>query len=413
MSTGIPSTAAGAVDGRSPAAACPRCARRGYLLSGLAGHIERSVGDRAGARARDLLALSDERLAAAIAPSDRHRHLREATAAAATATAGERGGGRWAGPEAQQRGGPPRPRGGGWSICAHSPLPEALDVLAASRPRALFGRGDRDLLAAIEPERSVTIVGARRAGAYGREVAFELGRALAAAGIIVVSGLALGIDAAAHEGALAGGGATLAVLGPGVERAYPRSADGLYRRVLASGAAISELAGTPPTFRWMFPSRNRLMAAISGLTVVVEAAERSGSLITAEMASDCGRLVGAVPGPVSSWRSSGTNGLLADGAAVIRDARDALDALLGPGAAPAPTSGPPLGSEDVAILDAVEAGAATPDAIAAAGGLELRSVLRGLTALERDRYLACDHTGRWTRTMQSAPACTDGAAGAD
>ncbi|MCL4288224.1 MAG: DNA-protecting protein DprA, partial [Thermoleophilia bacterium] len=268
---------------------------------------------------------------------------------------------------------------------------------------ARFGRGDRDVRAALAPERSAAIAGARRAGAYGREVAFELGRALAGAGIVIVSGLALGIDAAAHEGALAGGGVTLAVLGPGAERAYPRSADGLYRRVLASGAVISELPGTPPTFRWMFPSRNRLMAALSGLTVVVEAAERSGSLITAEMASDCGRIVGAVPGPVSSWRSSGTNGLLADGAVMIRDARDALDALLGPGAVPAPIPGPRLEAEHAAILDAVEAGAATPDAVAAASGLELRPVLRALAALERDGYLACDHTGRWTRTMQPAP----------
>jgi len=406
VSAGTAASGTGAIAGRGAGAACPRCARRGYLLSGLAGHIERSVGDRAGARARDLLALSDERLAAAIAPADWRRHLHEAGAAASAATS-ERGD-RRVGPAAQRRGGAPRPRGDGrgdwsWSVCVHSPLPGALDVLEASRPRALFGRGDRDVLAAIEPERAVTIVGARRAGAYGREVAFELGRALAGAGIIVVSGLALGIDAAAHEGALAGGGPTLAVLGPGAERAYPRSASGLYRRVLASGAAISELPGVPPTFRWMFPSRNRLMAALSGVTVVVEAAERSGSLITAEMASDCGRVVGAVPGPVSSWRSSGTNGLLADGAVMIRDARDALDALLGPGAVPAPVSGPRLGAEGTAILDAVEAGAATPDAVAAAGGLELRKALRALAALERDGYLACDHTGRWTRTMQPAP----------
>ncbi|KAA0271847.1 MAG: DNA-processing protein DprA, partial [Acidobacteria bacterium] len=301
--------------------------------------------------------------------------------------------------------------GGGWSSCAHSPLPAALDVLDASRPHALFGRGDRELLAAIEPKRAVTIVGARRAGPYGREVAFELGRALAGAGIVVVSGLALGIDAAAHEGALAGGGATLAVLGPGAERAYPRSAGGLYRRVLDSGAAISELPGAPPTFRWMFPSRNRLMAALSGLTVVVEAAERSGSLITAEMAGDCGRIVGAVPGPVSSWRSSGTNGLLADGAAVIRDARDALDALLGPGADPAPITGPQLGVEGAATLDAVETGAATPDAVAVAAGLELGSALRALATLERHGYLTCDHGGRWTRTMLQAPAPSAPSAG--
>jgi DNA processing protein len=377
----------GPIAAAATATACARCARRGQLLVALAGNIERSVGARAGDRARDLLALSDDELAAAVAPNDWRRRLGEAAeAAAGIGTAGAATGHAF------------------WSLCSHSPLPDGLSVLEAARPRALFGRGDRDLLTAIEPERAVTIVGARRAGAYGREVAFELARALAGAGIIVVSGLALGIDAAAHEGALAAGGRTLAVLGPGVERAYPRSAHGLYRRVIAAGAVVSELPGGPPTFRWMFPARNRLMAALSGVTVVVEAAERSGSLITAEMASECGRTVGAVPGPVSSWRSSGANRLLADGAAVIRDARDVLDALLGPGAVPEPVAGPRLGADAEAVLGAVEGGAATPDAIAAGSGLELRSALRALAALERDGYLACDHTGRWSRTMQPAPA---------
>jgi DNA processing protein len=382
MSEGGSATGSGSAGAPSRETACLRCARRGFLLGSLAPNIERAVGDRAGGRARDLLALSDEELAAAVAPTDRRRRLREAGAAAGAA----------------------RVTAESWSICAHSPLPGALDVPDASRPRALFGRGDRDLLATIEPAAAVTIVGARRAGSYGREVAFELARALAGAGIVIVSGLALGIDAAAHEGALAAGGRTLAVLGPGAERAYPRSGHGLYRRVIASGAVISELAGAPPTFRWMFPARNRLMAALSGVTVVVEAAERSGSLITAEMASDCGRTVGAVPGPVSSWRSSGTNRLLADGAVVIRDARDVLDALLGPGAVPEPAKGPRLGADAEAALAAVESGAATPDAIAAASGLGLRPALRALASLERDGYLACDHTGRWTRTMQPAPA---------
>ena len=132
------------------------------------------------------------------------------------------------------------------------------------------------------------------------------------------------------------------MLGPGAERAYPRSRRGLYGRIRSQGAVISELPPGTPTFRWMFPARNRLMAALAGVTVVVEAAERSGSLITAEMAIECGRTVGAVPGPVTSWRSGGTNQLLADGAAVIRDARDVLDLLLGPGAVPVPVCGPPL-----------------------------------------------------------------------
>jgi len=368
-------------------ASCPRCARRGFLLSALAAHVERSVGARAGERARDLLALDDDRLAAAVAPGDWRRRLREADADAAGVAAAE-----------------------GWSACEHSTsLPESLGALGAARPRALFGRGDLELASAVDPAGAVTIVGSRRAGAYGRDVAFELGRSLAAAGILVVSGLALGVDAAAHEGALAGGGPTLAVLGPGADRAYPRSAQGLYRRVVANGAVISELPPGSATFRWMFPARNRLMAAISGLTVVVEAADRSGSLITADMAVDCGRTVGAVPGPVNSWRSAGTNRLLIDGAAVVRDARDALDLLLGPGATVPAPAGPRIDAASAAMLDAVESGASTPDAIARGSGLTLQAALRSLAALERRGYVSCDHAGRWSRTMQPAPGAGPGA----
>ena len=196
---------------------------------------------RAGERARDLLGLDDEALALAVAPTD---HRQRAAAAARRAEEG----GAWP---------------GGWSTCAHrAGLPPGLAALGPAGPRALSGTGDRELITALDPERAVTIVGARRAGAYGREVAFELGRTLAAAGIVVVSGMAIGIDCAAHEGALAGGGPTVAVLGPGAERAYPRSARGLYERIRGNGAVVSELPPGTPTFRWMFPARNRLMAAL-------------------------------------------------------------------------------------------------------------------------------------------------------
>ncbi len=370
----------------SPPGACPQCARRGVLLAALAGHVDRSVGARASERARDLLALDDRELAAAVAPGEWRRRLRAAGRAAAGAEL-----------EAATV-------AAGWSCCPHAGgLPDGLDALGHSRPRALFGAGDRSLLADLGPGRTATIVGARRGGAYGREVAFELARMLAAAGIVVVSGLAMGIDSAAHEGALAAGGPTVAVLGPGADRAYPRSAAGLYRRVRANGALISELPPGSPTFRWMFPARNRIMAALAGITVVVEAAERSGSLITAEMAIDCGRTVGAVPGPVNSWRSSGTNRLLADGAAVVRDARDVLDLLLGPGAATAVAVGPPLAAPGRTVLDAIETGAATADAVAAEAGLELTSVLAALAGLERDGYVRCDHAGRYTRSAQARP----------
>lgn len=363
--------------------ACAECLRRGQLLSLLAANIDRSVGARAGERARDLLALGDRELAVAVAPTDWK---------AALATAGARA--RQAAAES----------GTGWVMCPHGPgYPGGLDALGRSQPHALFGRGDAGLVAGLDPDRAVTIVGSRRCGAYGRQVAHELARELAAAGIVVVSGLALGIDSAAHEGALAAGGTTIAVLGPGADRAYPRSAVGLYRRICASGAVLSELAPGAATFRWVFPARNRLMAALGGVTVVVEAAERSGSLITAEMAIEAGRTVGAVPGPVTSWRSSGTNRLLGDGAALVRDARDVLDLLLGPGSAPPQPSGPATTAEGAAVLAALDGGAATADAIAAAAGVGFSATLIALARLERDGYVRGDHGGRWTRTTLAEP----------
>ena len=177
--------------------------------------------------------------------------------------------------------------------------------------------------------RAVAVVGTRRASADGLEVARELGRGLAAAGITVVSGMALGVDSAAHAGALEAGGPTVAVLAGGADRASPASKRALHRELAARHCVLSEL---PPGFaphRWCFPARNRTIAALAAATVVVEAAERSGSLITAEIAADLGREVAAVPGSPLAWRSAGTNALLRDGATLVRDARDVLDAVLG------------------------------------------------------------------------------------
>lgn len=370
------------------AAACPSCTSRGLLLGLLAGHIDRSVDGRAGERARDLLALGDEDIAEAVAPNEpgvmlrraRSRTAHDALAMTLEAT-------------------------GCWSTCRHAPgFPPAFDALGESRPRALFGAGSRLVLSGLDPGRSATIVGSRRAGAYGREVAHEMARLLASSGIEVISGMALGVDSAAHEGALAGSGRTIAVLGTGADRPYPRSRRHLYERIRAGGLVVSELPPGSPTFRWMFPARNRLMAALAGVTVVVEAAERSGSLITAEMAIEGGRQVGAVPGPVTSWRSSGSNMLLAEGAAVIRGAQDVLDLLLGPGVTAAGGDGPPLGGVEREVLSAIEAGAATPDAVADAAGIGFAEVQAGLGALERAGYVRSDAGGRYGRTALRAAA---------
>ncbi len=368
--------------------ACRVCASRALLLGSLAAHIDRAVDHRAGSRAREVLALPDEELAKSVAPAGGAERLRRARS-----------------PEAHSELARSLAATGCWSTCAHDgDLPGSLaEALGSAAPRALFGAGSRAMLADVVPERSVTVVGARRAGAYGREVAHELSRLLAGSGVTLISGLALGIDSAAHEGALAGSGRTVAILGTGADRAYPRSRRNLYERIRAGGVVASELPPGSPTFRWMFPARNRLMAALAGITVVVEAAERSGSLITAEMAAEIGRQVGAVPGPVTSWRSSGTNRLLADGAAVVRGAQDVLDLLLGPGARNVRECGAPIDERARAVLAAVEAGAGTPDSASAGAGLRYADALTALGWLEREGYVSSDATGRFTRTSLCMP----------
>ncbi|MDX6727684.1 MAG: processing protein, partial [Baekduia sp.] len=200
-------------------------------------------------------------------------------------------------------------------------------------------------------------------------------------------------DSAAHAGALDAAGATVAVLAGGADVPYPRTKARLYERIVASGGAvISEMPPGFRAFRWNFPARNRLIAALAPVTIVVEAAERSGSLITADLALELGRDVAAVPGPVWSWRSRGTNALLRDGATLIRDARDALDLALGLEAADAAMrrmaseSVPPpagLAPELVALLAAVDDGRDTIGALAAdaAGAAGVRAALMELELL--------------------------------
>jgi len=281
--------------------------------------------------------------------------------------------------------------------------PPALLDLDEDAPIALYGRGNADLVRRLTKAETLTIVGSRRPSSYGLEVAEELGHLLGAAGLVIVSGMARGIDAAAHRGALAGGGSTVAVLGSGPDVVYPRSERGLYERIVASGAVVSEaLPGTRPG-RGCFPKRNRIMAALGAMTVVVEAAEPSGSLITAERAHKLGREVGAVPGRVTSRVARGTNGLLADGAAVIRDAQDVLDCLLGAGMTAVRPVGPSLEPELARVADAVEGGAATPDAVAVAGGLQAPEAAVALARLELLGYVRVDAAGRYARTSRRAP----------
>src|SRR6267142_4344925 len=174
---------------------------------------------------------------------------------------------------------------------------------------------------------SIAVVGSRRATLHGLATARGLGRALSASGYTVVSGLARGIDAAGHEGALEGGGRTIAVLGSGLDRVYPVEHRRLAEAVAGSGAVVTEFpCGTAPLKRH-FPERNRLIASLSWATVVVEAARGSGSLITADLAADEGRAVYAVPGSLDEPNAEGTNGLLRAGALVCRGPADVVEDL--------------------------------------------------------------------------------------
>jgi DNA processing protein len=233
------------------------------------------------------------------------------------------------------------------------PLAEIADP-----PLVLFaaGRVDRLRLPAV------AVVGSRSATRYGRDVAARLGRDLSGVGVPVVSGLARGVDAAAHEAALDGPGGTIAVLGCGIDVDYPRENARLKARIAAEGLVLSEFPpGTEP-FPRNFPIRNRIIAGLSAGVVVVEASRRSGSLITARLAADFGRDVFAVPGSVFSETSVGAHELLRDGAILCRGVEDVFAELFPTlGAAPAPLSAPPaappgdLSSEARLLYDALRA----------------------------------------------------------
>lgn len=174
---------------------------------------------------------------------------------------------------------------------------------------------------------AVAIVGSRFATPHGLEVGARLGQGLARAGFDVVSGLARGVDAASHRGALRGGGRTIAVLGCGVDVIYPPEHAQLAEEIAAAGALVSEFAPGVPPHGWHFPRRNRVISGISLGVVIVEAAQRSGSLITARCALEQGRSVMAVPGAVLSGRNRGAHALIRDGAGIVEEARDVIEQL--------------------------------------------------------------------------------------
>lgn len=288
--------------------ACPDCLRRGWLLAHLAPYIERTLSAAPRSHLFDLLALSNTDLAMAVALQVAEQVLTQASVVPESRLAADL--------VAAQS----------WACCRHDDRFPAGLRAAPAAPWTLIGRGDHARLDRIDPSACVAVVGSRRATSYGREMARELGRDLAREGVTVVSGLAFGIDACAHRGALEAG-STVAVLGCGPDIAYPASHRSLWRQVAERGLVLSELPPGTGAWRWTFPARNRIVAGLCGMTVVIEAARRSGSLITANLTADLGRELGAVPGPVSSRASVGTNDLIAGGACLVRDASDVLGAL--------------------------------------------------------------------------------------
>ncbi len=284
------------------------------------------------------------------------------------------------------------------TICACDPgYPPALRSLAAP-PAALHVAGGVERLLKLVAEDPVALVGSRRPSPYGTEMAGKLGRGLGYAGITVVSGMALGIDSAGHAGALEVGAPTVAVLPGSAHCPYPAGKRALHRRIVAAGAAVSELGPGTSVRRWMVLARNRIIAGLAAMTVVVEAAEHSGSLVTARAAAGLGRPVGGVPGRVTTPQAAGPHELLASGACLVRGPQDVLDHLFGAGvriAGGAERREPSV--ELRPLLAAIAEGHDTGAAVARAGFSPAEG-LAALGALELEGYVRRGPGGRFEVT---------------
>lgn len=362
---------------------CDSCLRRGYLIGLLSARIAGLVG-RPGARS-ELLALDDVSLASAVGGKGEQEALT------------------FLGRFEPRRARADLRHAGVTAVCQHHEgYPSALDDLN-DQPAVLFCRGRVELLSAVEAEPAATVVGTRDATPYAIEVAHDIGRGLAVAGITTISGMALGVDGAAHRGALGARGATIAVLAGGPDVAYPRRHTDLHRQIVESGLVVAELPPGQRPYRWSFPARNRLMAALARMTVVIEAGESSGTLITADFAQDLGRTLGAVPGRVSTRAAAGSNRLLREGAAVVRDASDVLDELFGIGAgatAPTQRAEPELDPADRRLLDAVES-RLDIDGISTFTGLPINETRAALAQLETRGLIRRDGLFGWERARPS------------
>ncbi len=268
-----------------------------------------------------------------------------------------------------------RARGFRWLARADPWFPPLLAAVH-DPPAGLFLRGSSQPELLSRP--AVAIVGARACSAYGAQVARMLGRELARAGLVVVSGLARGIDGEAHRGALEADGATVAVLGCGIDRDYPAAHAELARQIVSKGLVIGEYAPGVEPAPWRFPARNRIIAGLCPLTIVVEARERSGALITADFALEEGREVFACPGEITSALSAGTNELLRIGATPLTRTEDVLQHF-GLAADPAPAA--EVGEDAVTVLARLDA-AMTADELVRACGIDAARTAVALSELE-------------------------------
>ena len=254
-------------------------------------------------------------------------------------------------------------------------------------PERLWLIGDREVLA----RPCVAIIGTRRSTMYGERVARELARALATAGACVVSGMARGIDGVAHVGALDAHGKTAAVLGTGVDVAYPPSHRALHGRIARAGLLLSEMQPGAHPHRGSFLLRNRLIAALARLTIVVEAPLDSGAIKTSEAAQELNRDIGVVPGPIDSPQSAGSNALMRDGAHPITSAADALLLL---GLTPAVhTLMDPEDPDELSVWRALRTGPADLDTLCHRASLPVQRCLAAVTALELKGSIECALTG--------------------
>jgi DNA processing protein len=241
----------------------------------------------------------------------------------------------------------------------------------------------------------VAIVGTRRATAYGERVTRELARTLAQAGACVVSGLARGIDAAAHRGALEGGGATCAVLGTGLDVTYPRAHAALQDEIAVRGLLLSELQPSDAAHAGSFPNRNRIIAALAKVTIVVEAGARSGALITADVAESLNRTVAIVPGPIDVPQSLGSNLRMRDGATPITSMADAI-ALMGL-TSPIRLADIPEGTGERRMWDALSKGAADLDTLCTRTGMPAHEAIAAVSGLEIRGLVECALSGEIRR----------------